>query len=111
MQLTRIYYPFTTAPGARLDVTVTKGDPVQYGTTALPFQADGELKVGDTVTFDRTFVLNVSGQSEVDVGPVTPPPLPPPSVPEGYGPDWRPPSEAELRQGGVTAIEGKERPE
>jgi hypothetical protein len=113
MELTRTYYPFTP-PRTGLDVTVAAGDPVQFGTTALPFSADGELRVGQTRRFAQTFVLNIPGRSDVDVITPAPEPLPPrpdPMPPAPRPGDYEPPTETEMRGGGVTAVEGKERPE
>lgn len=75
MQLERIYYTFPITQGVDLLVEVTDGDPVEYGSRSLPFTADGELAVGDSRQFDKTFVLHVSGRSVVEVGHPAPEPL------------------------------------
>jgi hypothetical protein len=109
MELTRTYYPFTATEATPLEVTVTAGHPVQHGATALPFKADGELEAGDTARFEESFVLNISGRSDIEVAPPEPPPL---LVPEPLSSEpYIAPNESEMRAGGVTAVEGEERPE
>lgn len=111
MELTRTYYPFTATAATPLEVTVTRGHPVQHGTTALPFRAVGELAVGDRVRFEQSFVLNISGRSDIEIAP---PEIEQPSTPEFEEVPTAPyvaPNESEMRAGGATAVEGKERPE
>lgn len=88
MQLERIYYTFPLQQGVELFVEVSDGDAVEYGATGLPFVADGQLALGETLQFDQTFVLHVPGRSEVQVGT---PPRDPIIVPDRESPDRPPP--------------------
>jgi hypothetical protein len=91
MELQRVYYSFPVEPGFTLEVTVTSGDTVEFGSQDLPFVPDDELAVGERREFEESFVLNVPGRSDVDVhvagggetpepvmvAPATEPPAPP----------------------------------
>ena len=95
MQLERIYYTFPVQQGVELFVEVSDGDAVEYGATGLPFVADGQLALGDSLQFDQTFVLHVPGRSEVQVGtPARDPVVIVPQPPEHLEPP-EPPQEPE----------------
>jgi hypothetical protein len=67
MELQRVYYSFPVQEGVALEVVVTSGDTIEFGSQDLPFVPDDELAVGERREFEESFVLNVPGRSDVDV--------------------------------------------
>lgn len=69
MDLERRYYEFAVQDAIRVEVTLASGHPIEFGSTALPFTADGRLEVGESHAFDEDFIINVPGRSSFDLLP------------------------------------------